>query len=113
MSLSDYWKGPAPRQRADDLEAQLTDLQTQYAQLEALTTKIGAMDVWEVQKLIEEEKEKEKEKERLTAIRQENQRADREVAALAQRSSDLQGQILVWERRYCWKASRSMNPSSS
>lgn len=64
MSLSDYWKGPAHRQRADDLEVQLTDLQTQYAQLEALTMKIGAMDVLEVQRLIEQEKEK------LAAVRQ-------------------------------------------
>jgi hypothetical protein len=91
VSLSDYWKGPAHRQRADDLEAQLKDLQTQYAQLQALTTKIGAMDVLELQELIEQEKEK------LAAARQETQRAEREVAALAQRSSDLQGQILVWE----------------
>jgi cell division protein FtsB len=91
MSLSDYWKGPAHRQRADDLEAQLTDLQTQYAQLQALTMKIGAMDVLEVQRLIEQEKEK------LAAFRQETERAEREVTALAQRSSDLQGQILVWE----------------
>lgn len=91
MSLSDYWKGPAHRQRADDLDAQLKGLQTQYAQLEALTTKIGAMDVVEVQRLIEQEKEK------LAAARQETQRVEREVSALAQRSSDLQGQILVWE----------------
>lgn len=32
MSFSDYWKGPAHRQRADSLEVQLTDLQKQYAQ---------------------------------------------------------------------------------
>jgi hypothetical protein len=91
MSFSDYWKGPAHRQRADSLEVQLTDLQKQYVQLKALTMKIGAMDFLEVQKLIEIEKEK------LAAIRQETQRAEREVAAFAQRSSDLQGQILVWE----------------
>ncbi|WP_283188852.1 DUF4041 domain-containing protein [Pseudomonas sp. PMCC200344] len=91
MSLSDYWKGPAHRQRAEGLEAQLTELQVQYAQLQALTTKIGAMDVLDVQRLIEQEKEK------LAAVRLETQRAEREVAALAQSSSDLQGQILVWE----------------
>jgi hypothetical protein len=91
MSFSDYWKGPAHRQRADSLEVQLTDLQKQYAQLQALTMKIGAMDYLEVQRLIELEKEK------LAAVRQETQRAEREVTAFAQRSSDLQGQILVWE----------------
>lgn len=91
MSFSDYWKGPAHRQRAESLEVQLTDLQKQYAQLQALTMKIGAMDFLEVQKSIEFEKEK------LAVVRQETQRAEREVAALAQRSSDLQGQILVWE----------------
>jgi hypothetical protein len=91
MSLSDYWKGPAHRQRADELETRLTDLQVQYTQLQSLTEKIGAMDVLEVQRLIEQEKEK------LGAVRQETQRAEREVAALAQSSSELRGQILVWE----------------
>nr|WP_319527371.1 DUF4041 domain-containing protein [Pseudomonas laurentiana] len=91
MSFIDYWKGPAHRQRAEGLEAQLTELQAQYAQLQALTAKIGAMDVLGVQRLIEQEKEK------LAVARQETLRAEREVAALAQRSSDLQGQILVWE----------------
>lgn len=91
MSFSDYWKGPAHRQRAEGLETQLTELQVQYAQLQTLTTKIGAMDVLDVQRLIEQEKEK------LAAVRQETQRAEREVAALAQSSSDLQRQILVWE----------------
>ncbi|MDT4805041.1 hypothetical protein FQZ97_378370 [compost metagenome] len=91
MSISDYWNGPAHRQRADDLDIQLTDLQTRYAQLQSLNRKIGAMDVLEVQALIEHEKGK------LAAVRQEVQRAEQDVAALAQRSSDLQGQILVWE----------------
>jgi hypothetical protein len=91
MPISDYWKGPAHRQRAEGLENQLTELQSQYAQLQALTAKIGAMDVLEVQKLIEQEKAK------LASVREETQRGEREVAALAQRSVDLQGQILVWE----------------
>ncbi|UVM72678.1 DUF4041 domain-containing protein [Pseudomonas alvandae] len=91
MSLSDYWKGPAHRQRADDLATQLTKLQAQYEQLQTLATKIGAMDVLEVQRLTEQEKEK------LAAVRQETQRAEREVALLAQQSVDLQRQILVWE----------------
>ncbi|MGF6694108.1 putative nucleic acid-binding Zn-ribbon protein [Metapseudomonas resinovorans] len=91
MRFSDYWNGPAHRQRADDLDIQLTDLQARYAQLQALTRKIGAMEALEVQGLIAQEKEK------LAAVRLEIQRAQEEVAGLAQRSSGLQGQILVWE----------------
>lgn len=91
MPFSDYWNGPAHRQRADDLDIQLSDFQARYAELQVLTKKIGAMDVLEVQRLIEQEKAK------LDAVRQETQCAQLEVAALAQRSSDLQGQILVWE----------------
>lgn len=91
MSLSDYWNGPAHRQRADALEAQLTDLQSQHAQLQTLSAKIGAMDILEVHELIEREKN------RLAAAREEIRHADMEVAALAQSSSDLRAQILVWE----------------
>lgn len=91
MPLSDYWNGPAHRQRADDLDIQLTDLQARYTQLQALNTKIGAMDVLEVRALIEQEKAE------LAAVRQEAQRAEQDVIEHAQRSSDLQGQILVWE----------------
>jgi hypothetical protein len=91
MPFSDYWNGPAHRQRADELGTQLTDLQARYTELQALTQKIGAMDVLEVQRLIVQEKAK------LAAVRQDTQRAEREMATLAQRSSDLQGQILVWE----------------
>ncbi|MDD1980421.1 DUF4041 domain-containing protein [Pseudomonas asiatica] len=91
MPLRDYWNGPAHRQRADDLDLQLADLQARYAQLQVLNRKIGAMDVLEVQELIEQENGK------LAAVRQETQRAEHHVAELAQRSSDLQGHILVWE----------------
>lgn len=91
MSFSDYWKGPAHRQRADDLDIQLADLQGRYAQLQAINRKIGAMDVLDVQRLIEQEKGK------LAAVRQEIQLAEQEKVALAQRSSELQGEILVWE----------------
>lgn len=91
MPFSDYWNGPEHRQRADDLDIQLTDLQVRYAQLQALNRTIGAMDALEVQNLIEQEQGK------LAAVRQDIQRAEREVTALAQRSGDLQGQILVWE----------------
>ena len=91
MSFSDYLKGPAHRQRAEALEAQLAELQLQHSQLQELVTKIGAMDVVNIQQLIAQEQA------RLTGVREQTQRAERELAALAQRSTDLQGQILVWE----------------
>lgn len=91
MSFSDYWKGPAHRQRAEALEAQLAKLHAKYSQLQALITQIGAMDVVNVQNLVEQEKV------RLAAVREETQRSERELAALAQRSTDLQEQILIWE----------------
>jgi hypothetical protein len=91
MSFSDYLKGPAHRQRAEALEAQLAELQVQHSQLQELVTKSGAMDVVNIQKLIEQEQA------RLADVREQTQRSERELAALAQRSTDLQGQILVWE----------------
>lgn len=91
MSFSDYWKGPAHRQRAEALEAELAKLHAKYSQLQALITQIGAMDVVNVQNLVEQEKV------RLAAVREETQRSERELAALVQRSTDLQEQILIWE----------------
>lgn len=91
MPISDYWKGPAHRQRAEDLDVQLTELQARYAQLQAFSRKIGTIDVLEIQQLIEQEKG------RLAAVRQAIQRAEQDAEALAKRSSDLHGQILVWE----------------
>lgn len=91
MSFSDYWKGPAHRQRAEALEAELAKLHAKCSQLQALITQIGAMDVVNVQNLVEQEKV------RLAAVREETQRSEREMAALAQRSTDLQEQILIWE----------------
>lgn len=91
MAFSDYWNGPAHRQRADDLDIQLTELQARHAQLQALNKKIGAMDVLEIQELIEQEKA------RLAAVRNQIQRAEQDKASLEQCFSDLQEQILVWE----------------
>lgn len=91
MAFSDYWNGPVHRQRADDLDIQLTELQTRHTQLLVLNKKIGAMDVLEIQELIEQEKT------RLAVVRNEIQRAEQDKASLEQRSSDLQAQILVWE----------------
>jgi len=91
MPISDYWNGPAHRQRADELQAQLTIIQASYAQLQSFTSQIGAMDALEIQSLIEQEKA------RLAAAQQQTECAKREVTALAHRSADLQREILVWE----------------
>ena len=91
MAFSDYWNGPAHRQRADDLDIQLTELQARHAQLLALNKKIGAMDVVEIQELIEQEKA------RLAAVRNEIHLAEQNRTSLTQCSADLQAQILVWE----------------
>lgn len=91
MSFSDYWKGPAHRQRADELQTQLLNLEASYSELQSLNKRIGALDVIEIENLIEHEKLK------LAGVRQETHRAQQDVATLAQRSSDLQAQILVLE----------------
>lgn len=91
MALSDYFNGPAHRRRADDLDIQLSELQVRHAQLQALNKKIGAMDVLEVQKLIEQEKS------RLAAIRNSIQLAELDNSNLEKRSFELHSQILVWE----------------
>lgn len=91
MSFSDYWNGPAHRQRADDLDRKLTELQASHVELQTLNRKIGAMEVLEVQQLIQQEKSK------LAALKQDVYNAGQELAAIAERSKVLQSEILVWE----------------
>lgn len=91
MAFSDYWNGPAHRQRADELDAQLVKLQAEYAQLQRLAKKTGTMDALEIQQLIQQEKGK------LAYIQIEVQRAEQEALNLAQRSSNLLDEILVRE----------------
>lgn len=91
MALSDYLNGPKYRRRLQESESQLAELQERYAQLQALAKKYGAMEALEIQKLVEQEKTK------LDAVRSAIQSAERDVAALAQQSSELKGQILVFE----------------
>lgn len=91
MALGDYLNGPKYRRRLQESESQLAELQERYAQLQALAKKYGAMEALEIQKLVEQEKTK------LDAVRSAIQSAERDVAALAQQSSELKGQILVFE----------------
>lgn len=91
MALSDYLNGPNHRRRAQELERQLAELQERYAQMQVLAKKCGAMEVLEIQKLIERENAS------LGEVRLAIQSAEREVAALRHQTSELQGQVLVLE----------------
>jgi hypothetical protein len=91
MALMDYFKGPTYRQRTVELEAQLSQLQARYGQLQTLAKKYGAMEVAEVQQLIEQETA------RLGAIRQDIQAVERETTAVTRQISELRGQVLVLE----------------
>lgn len=91
MAITDYFKGPEYRQRTIELETQLSQLQERYAQLQALAKKYGAMEVAEVQRVIEQETA------RLASIRQSIGAAEQEAAGVAQRVSELRGQVLVLE----------------
>jgi len=87
----DYLKGPAHLQRAQELETRLAELQDRYLQMQALAKKYGAMEVLEVQRLIEQEKAK------LATVRLSIESGEREVSALASQVSQLRGQVLVVE----------------
>lgn len=91
MALSDYLNGPTYRRQAQDLERQLTDLQERYDRMQALVKQYGAMEVHEIQQHIEQEKEN------LGAVRLAIQAAEREAEVLAHQSTELRGQILVFE----------------
>ena len=91
MALSDYFNGPANRRRVLELERQLADLQDRYVQIQALAKKLGAMELLEIQRLIE------KENASLEAVRQTIKSTERDVAALTQQTSELRAQVLVFE----------------
>ncbi|MCX6602228.1 MAG: DUF4041 domain-containing protein [Acidobacteria bacterium] len=91
MALSDYLNGPKYRLQLQDSERQVAELQGRYAEMQSLLQKYGAMEVLEVQKLIEREHAQ------LEAFRATIRRAEQDLSALTQRSSELKGQILVFE----------------
>lgn len=91
MALSDYLSGPAHKRHAQDLERQLAELQKRYAQLHAAAKKFGAMDVIEVERLIESEKRT------LDGVRLQIKQAEQEVLAMRKQASELRGQVLVLE----------------
>lgn len=91
MALSDYLKGPTYLQKTVELEAQISQLQERYAQLQALAKKYGAMEAIEVQRLIAQEAAK------LGSIRQEIETAKAEATAVAGQITELRSQVLVLE----------------
>ena len=91
MALSDYLNGPTYRRQVQDLQSQLAELQERYAQMQALAKKYGAMEALEIQKQIEQENAN------LAAVRLAITSTEREVAALANQTAELRGQILVFE----------------
>lgn len=93
MALSDYLNGPSYKRRVLDLERQRAELQEGYAQMQALATKCGAMDVLAVQRLVENEKEG------LESVRLQIKSAQQAVGILRKQESELRGQILVFEER--------------
>lgn len=91
MSLTDYLKGPAHRRRVIELEAELGDIRKRFEEMRTLAKKYGAMEVLEVQQLIEQEHVK------LGAARQMVQAAELEATAIEARVFDLRAQVLVVE----------------
>lgn len=91
MALSDYVKGPIYRRRVQELESQLMEHQERYAQLQVLAKKYSAMEAFEIQKHIERENAK------LGEVRQAIKSAEQDVTALANQTSELRAQILVFE----------------
>lgn len=91
MSLIDYLNGPTHKRHAQDLERQLAELKERYVQQKALAKKYGAMEVLEVQQLVEHEKAL------LEATRLQVKTTEQEIASLQKQASEQRGQILVLE----------------
>jgi hypothetical protein len=91
MAIGDYFKGPTYRRRVQELEGQLTEIQEEYAQIQVLAKKYGAMEVHDVQKQVEQEKSN------LGTARLAVQAIERDLAELAKQAADLRGQVLVLE----------------
>lgn len=98
MALSDYFKGPEYRARAQLLDQHVTtltqekkELEARYQTLETLAKKFGAMDMLDVQRLIDTEKAN------LEQMRANGDVVSREVTAAKQQLQSLQEQVLVVE----------------
>jgi hypothetical protein len=91
MALRDYLNGPIHKREAQSLERQLLELQGRFEEVQALAKKYGAMQVIEVEGLVEQEKKA------LEAVRFQIKSAEQEVTSLRGQAAGLRGQILVFE----------------
>jgi hypothetical protein len=91
MALSDYLNGPRYRKQVQDMQSQLSELQNRYSQLEVIAKKYGAMEALEIQKQIELENSN------LATVRSLIVDAQRELKNVANQTSELRQQILVFE----------------
>lgn len=89
MGLSDYLKGPAFREQTQELRSQLAELQGRYEKLQSLAKKYGAMDMMEVQRLMEQESA------RLQAVRLNIDKAERDLALVVAQVEERRKQVLV------------------
>jgi len=89
MALSDFFNGPTHKRQAQDCERQLAELQEQYAQLQSLAKKHGAMQIVDLQRLVEQENKS------LEAVRLQIKAAEEVVTSLRGQASELRGQVLV------------------
>lgn len=98
MGLGDYLNGPTYRKRAEILDKELAalqiqqlELQKQLADMQVLARECGALDLMTTRRLIDNAKED------LAEEQLNVETAQTELAALKTQSSELRGQILVFE----------------
>lgn len=91
MALSDYLKGPTYKRQAQELGRRLAELQGRYAQMQALVKKCGAMEIHEVELLVEQERQT------LRAVRQQISDEKQKITGLCNQIKKLRGQVLVLE----------------
>lgn len=89
MALSDFFNGPTHKRQAQDCGRQLAELQKQYAQLQSLAKKHGAMQIVDLQRLVEQEKKS------LEAVCIQIKDAEEVVTSLRELASELRAQVLV------------------
>lgn len=91
MALSDYLNGPVYKRQAEVLERKLAELEERYAQVQALAKTYGAMEVVEVERIVEREKRA------LDEVGLHIQAAQQELASLRAQASEMRGHVLVLE----------------
>lgn len=91
MALMDFFKGPAHKARAEELEGELAQLKEQHKELEDFARKCGAMDALELHALIRQGRDE------LVIVRARIDKAEQEREAESARLANLREQVLVVE----------------